>query len=129
MGGVSEEALAEQFAKVDIWTPKLKFVDFAKFCVEQRWSKMELELELYSDDEEVLVEEGRATLCKAADITASSERRREALELKESRKKVMEMFSEWDSDRSGKISQEELSTVLAALNPKITPEICSSMFR
>merc|ERR1712187_1061263 len=87
--GVTKEALESQFVGVDVWTPKWKFADFAKFCVEKRWAEMNLanELELDSDDEEVLVEAGKATLCEAADISAQAERRREAEELLENRKK------------------------------------------
>jgi calmodulin len=127
--GVSSAMLDEEFKDVEFWTPKWKFPDFAKFCVGKRWSQMELELELDSDDEEVLVEEGKASLQDAADIAdLRDRRRREGEELKEDRKQVLDMFAQWDSHQSGKISEAELARVIQTLNPDITAEACKTMF-
>jgi len=123
--GIDEQQLQEKFEGLEFWTPKWKFEDFAKFCIEKRWSAMNLDLELDTDDEEVQLEKATAAVREASGLT--SKKRQEAQQVQQNRKNVMEIFKKWDLDYSGKITEGELATALSELNPDITPEIASKL--
>lgn len=123
--GISERLLQDKFEGLEIWTPKWKFEDFAKFCIEKRWSAMNLDLELDTDDEDVQLEAATAAVREISGVT--HKKRQQARQLQQNRMKVMEIFKKWDLDYSGKITEGELATALSALNPDITPEIASKL--
>jgi len=110
---------------LDPFVAKWKFEDFAKYCIEHRWSTIQLELELDSDDEEVLVEEATAEMREACRLT--NKKRQEGIESRDNRQNVMSIFKKWDVDYSGKISEDELAKALTELNPDISPEIAKKV--
>merc|ERR1712232_46985 len=96
--------------------PKLKYADFADFLVECRWKAYgwkldeaaEIEMEHQVVSEEILTE-GRETY-------------------HENKKKIMDIFERYDSDGNGTISEEELVTVLTALDPNITADMARKLY-
>lgn len=123
--GVTDTMLKEQFIDVDVWTPKMKFTDFANLCVSTRWSDKNMDVELdESSDDEVLFEQAAYDMRGKAGI--SSEAWREGLT--ESEKRVLDAFQQWDVDGNGKISEGELMTVLGVLDPTITCEKAQRLF-
>jgi len=125
--GITEEILAEKFQGLDPWTPAISFEDFAKLCVESRWSVMNLDMDLDSSDDEVLMASAGATLRSAAGI--AHEDKRYGQECLQNRKKVTEVFAKADTNNSGMISEDELVAVFANLNPSITEEVAKKLFR
>jgi len=124
--GIGDAELSEKFAGKEPWTPCLKFEDFANWCVEKRWSYMNLNMELDSSDEEVVVEKGKSFARDGAgleyeDIEVGSD-------CEVTKRKVMQTFKEWDTDRNGSISVEELTEVFSKLNSKLTAENVRQLF-
>jgi len=123
--GISERVLEDKFQGMESWTPKWKFEDFAKFCIEKRWDVMNLDLELDTDDEEVQLASAVTEVRDAVGLT--NKKRQMATQLKQNRMDVMLIFKKWDLDYSGKITEAELATALGELNPALTPEIASRL--
>mmetsp|Transcript_6924 Transcript_6924/g.16513 ORF Transcript_6924/g.16513 Transcript_6924/m.16513 type:complete len:359 (-) Transcript_6924:90-1166(-) len=125
--GISEEKLAEKFKGLDLWTPAVVFEDFAKWCVEERWSSMNLGMELDSSDDEVQLASAGANL--RASVGISREDKRYGQECLHNRKKVMEIFVSADVNKSGTISEEELVEVFSKLESGISKEAARKLFR
>mmetsp|Transcript_67317 Transcript_67317/g.208247 ORF Transcript_67317/g.208247 Transcript_67317/m.208247 type:complete len:358 (-) Transcript_67317:22-1095(-) len=125
--GITEETLAEKFKGLDPWTPVVSFEDFARLCIEERWSSMNLQMELDSSDDEVKLATAGASVRTGAGI--KMEDKRYGLECMQNRKRVMEVFAKADSDGSGRISEDELVSVFAELNSRITPESARRLFQ
>lgn len=123
--GVREAELREKFEGLDSWEPKWKFDDFAKFCIEHRYHVMTLDLELDTDDEEVLSEQALALTRQTSNLRGKC--RHSGAQLKENRMAVMNTFKRWDADYSGKISEEEFESALEALGPEFTPAIAKKI--
>lgn len=124
--GVGEDQLREVFVDksgnlLEPEVPKWKFVDFAKFCTERRWSEMTLDLELDTDDEDVELDTAKVALQEAAGLNA--ERRRQGQELLENRKSVMAAFKRWDLNYDGKISEDELVQALTEVDPNMSGDV------
>lgn len=125
--GITEEKLAEKFKGVECWTPHINFEDFARWCVEERWSTMVLTTELDSSDDEVQLADAGAELRGVAGI--ANEDKRYGQECLNNRKKVMEIFKRADANNSGMISEDELVAVFTELNSRITPEVAKRLFK
>eukprot|EP00927_Polykrikos_kofoidii_P071280 TRINITY_DN6756_c1_g1_i1.p1 TRINITY_DN6756_c1_g1~~TRINITY_DN6756_c1_g1_i1.p1 ORF type:complete len:398 (+),score=82.36 TRINITY_DN6756_c1_g1_i1:86-1195(+) len=119
--GIYHDDLKEKFADVDVWTPALKFEDFANWVIARRWRVLDLHLD-DSDSEEVVVEQG------AFDVRQSVGVRLPGPTSKEEEEKILETFAAWDTDKSGTISEEELLEVFKALGSKISPPKVKMLF-
>merc|ERR1712232_1232944 len=97
------------------WTSHLSFSEFASWCMDTRGILQNLKLD-DSDNEEVARYEARASIQKAhteLDLDGDSD-------VDDSdREKVTSIFSEFDSDGSGRISAEELAAILMKLDRKM----------
>jgi hypothetical protein len=126
--GITSAMLDKEFSGVDVWTPKWKFADFAKFCVEKRWSKMEVGLDLDSSDDEVIAEEGKEVILGHAKTSREKMRNADAAQMAADRQEVIKVFKSFDQDGSNKISEKELAEVLAKLNPEIDDDAAKAIF-
>eukprot|EP00929_Paragymnodinium_shiwhaense_P019982 TRINITY_DN1345_c0_g1_i1.p1 TRINITY_DN1345_c0_g1~~TRINITY_DN1345_c0_g1_i1.p1 ORF type:complete len:358 (+),score=119.14 TRINITY_DN1345_c0_g1_i1:86-1159(+) len=118
---VDEAKLAQLFQGEKMWTPKVKFADFADFLIENRWSQLSLKLD-DDENEEVLA----AKVAHELRDEQCVDRKGDSYHV--AKGKIMKIFKEWDADGDGEISQEELTNVLTALDPKITAEAAAKMF-
>jgi len=117
---------AEKFKGHAPWTPVVRYEDFAKWCIEERWSHLDLSMELDSSDDEVQFQLGASVLRK--DNPTDVEARRLGKECMDNRKKVLEVFAQADTNSSGKISEDELVAVFEKLNSRISPEVAKRLF-
>jgi len=133
--GITEDELNEKFSAVDPWTSYLSFKDFATWCIAESGTLAGLDVE-DSDDDEIVRAKSVFDLQKEHGIewqgVAShgqvSVHGAKVRQSDENRERVMELFAQWDSDKSGGISEDELGQVLIALDPNMTPEQVKALF-
>lgn len=117
--GITEEMVREAFADpdVEIWTPILKFEDFAQWCVEKRWGETDLELELDEDAQEVALPARTEAEVVVPDDDSFN------------RRKIVAAFQRYDADGDGTISEDELFAVFSSLTPPLPPDKLRRMFQ
>lgn len=126
--GIDETAIRARFADRDVavWTPVLKFSDFATWCVEQRWGSPQFDLELDSDCEEVMMKAATTVICEDSEIDRAG--RRHGAGDAENRRKIKATFEMYDHDRSGTITADELVEVFSSVDPPMSPEVIRRLF-
>merc|ERR1719414_2305034 len=95
----------------------MKFLEFAEWCVEKRFERMTLSMELDSDDEEVVNEKGKDVARREAAL--EDEDIQEGPDDEGAKRKVVQLFKDWDADGNGSISEDELLDVFARLRTKL----------
>eukprot|EP00747_Dinoflagellata_sp_TGD_P169262 gnl/TRDRNA2_/TRDRNA2_197810_c0_seq1.p1 gnl/TRDRNA2_/TRDRNA2_197810_c0~~gnl/TRDRNA2_/TRDRNA2_197810_c0_seq1.p1 ORF type:complete len:320 (+),score=74.11 gnl/TRDRNA2_/TRDRNA2_197810_c0_seq1:77-961(+) len=121
--GIDKESTKRRFKGS---STELKFEDFAEWCILRGMGSLGVKL----DDEnsmEVKIEAGRASLFENAECKKEAASNMKELENAQNQRRMLEAFQKWDLDQNGFISEEELTTVLMAVNPKYTPEMCRQM--
>jgi len=113
--------------KGDQWAGTMKFAQFADWCLLHSGRCLNLELD-ESDSEVVQVERAAYEVREAAGCEEGNDLYGKELEDEQNKRKVMEVFNEWDTDQNGTISLEELSAVLSALNPDWTQDQIDRIF-
>merc|ERR1712039_630249 len=106
---IGEEELQEKFAGKEAWRPVIKFEAFAKWCIEERFTKLKLQVDLDTSDDEVQIEKIVHDTKAAAKITAFD--REQALSAVLCRKQVEDNFRKWDADNSGVITEDQFLDV------------------
>lgn len=101
---IDEEKVRKKFP--DDWDATITFAEFADWCIMNRYGKLELELDHI---------EAEATLKDAAGDGAAM--------------RMLKAFHDWDTDDSGTISAEELTTVLLSLDNSFTKEEAVRLFQ
>merc|ERR1712194_63739 len=123
---IGEEELEQKFAGKEAWRPVIKFADFAKWCIEERFTKLKLQVDLDTSDDEVQIEKIVYDTKTAANIKADD--REQALSTVMSRKQVEDIFRTWDADHSGVITEQQFLDVFLDLNPALPSDGIKTLF-
>jgi len=124
--GIDEAKLKQKFAGVDTWVSHLSYGDFAEWCIECRFDRLDLKLD-DSDNEEVLWETSKEEMRDEAQIKTYCDDSLTSQD-QQNKRQVMKIFGEWDTDESGAIGEQEMIEVLKALNPRFTDEVARKLF-
>mmetsp|Transcript_25615 Transcript_25615/g.59661 ORF Transcript_25615/g.59661 Transcript_25615/m.59661 type:complete len:294 (-) Transcript_25615:98-979(-) len=122
--GIDDRALEKQFAGLDPWTSKLHFVEFAEWCIKSRWDHLDLSLD-DSDDDAVFADRIAADIRVSCGMgRTNSQKVRDRI----ARRRVVDQFSEYDTDHSGSLSEEELQDILRTVIPGMQPADMHRLF-
>jgi hypothetical protein len=121
--GLEEKKLSEKFPK-DKWAATLDFESFAEWCLQTTFKGgMDLKLDDSDNEDVVSAEAAHAVKEKIGFKEGSSYGA--SLEEEQNKRMVREAFNEYDTDKSGTISKDELSVILKGLCDMSDDEIAA----